>query len=125
MLLLQNITYLHPNRDLLFANINLTLNRHTKAALIGNNGAGKSTLLQIIAGVVPPSVGQLSVAPRLYHVPQIFGQFNKLTVAQALQIENKLKSLKEILEGKMTEENLLLLGDDWTIEERCQDALQY
>lgn len=125
MLLLQNITYLHPNRDLLFDNINLTLHRHSKAALIGNNGAGKSTLLQIIAGVLQPSAGQVSVEPRLYYVPQIFGQFNELTVAQALQIEGKLKSLKEILEGNMTEENSLLLGDDWTIEERCQDALRY
>jgi ATPase subunit of ABC transporter with duplicated ATPase domains len=125
MLILQNITYIHPNKDLLFDNINLTLNRHSKAALIGNNGAGKSTLLQIIAGVLQPSSGHVRVEATLYYVPQIFGQFNELTVAQVLQIEDKLKSLKEILEGNVTEENLNLLGDDWTIEERCQDALRY
>ncbi|MEO6282254.1 MAG: ATP-binding cassette domain-containing protein, partial [Dyadobacter sp.] len=41
----------HPNRDLLFTDINLAINRHDKIALIGNNGSGKSTLLQILAGI--------------------------------------------------------------------------
>ncbi|MDR1130003.1 MAG: ATP-binding cassette domain-containing protein, partial [Prevotellaceae bacterium] len=44
MLIIQNISYIHPNKDLLFDRINLTLNKHDKIALIGNNGVGKSTL---------------------------------------------------------------------------------
>lgn len=125
MLILQNLTYIHPNKDLLFDNINLSLNRHDKAALIGNNGTGKSTLLKIIAGVSQPSSGLARTDSKPYYVPQIFGQFNDLTVAQALQIEDKLTALKEILDGIVTEENLMLLNDDWTIEERCQQALAY
>ena len=125
MLTVQNLTYLHPNKDFLFDNINLNLSRHSKAALIGNNGIGKSTLLQIIAGVLRPTSGDLSIEASLYYVPQIFGQFNALTVAQALQVEDKLKSLREILAGDMNEENLSLLNDDWTIEDRCLDALRH
>src|SRR5690606_18664834 len=60
-----------------------------------------------------------------YYVPQVFGQFNDLSIAQALQVEDKLKALHEILEGNVTEENLTLLNDEWTIEERCQEALSY
>ena len=30
MLILQNISYTHPNKDLLFDNINLTVNNHDK-----------------------------------------------------------------------------------------------
>ncbi|WP_460620462.1 ATP-binding cassette domain-containing protein [Hymenobacter tenuis] len=45
MLLLQNLGYAHPNKDVLFEGLNLALNRHQKIALIGNNGVGKSTLL--------------------------------------------------------------------------------
>lgn len=125
MLLLQNLYYIHPNKDLLFDNINLTVNRQEKIALVGNNGVGKSTLLQIIAGGLQPGGGAVSIYSKPYYVPQIFGQFNDLTIAQALQVEHKLKALKEILSGHVTEANMTVLDDDWTIEERCNEALAY
>jgi len=125
MLILQNISYIHPNKDLLFDNINLAVNNHDKIALIGNNGSGKSTLLKIIASELQLSGGQLSVDTKPYYVLQIFGQYNHLTVAQALRIENKVNALKEILNGNVTEENYTFLDDDWTIEDRCNNALDY
>ena len=125
MLILQNISYIHPNKDLLFCNINLTVNNHEKVALIGNNGTGKSSLLRIIAGELQASSGQRSVDTHLCYIPQIFGQYNHLTIAQALKIEHKLNVLKDILNGNIAQENFTLLADDWTIEERCNDALQY
>ncbi|MGN6292611.1 MAG: ribosomal protection-like ABC-F family protein [Chitinophagaceae bacterium] len=125
MLIAQNISYIHPNKDLLFDNVNLTVNNHDKIALTGNNGTGKSTLLKIIAGVLPPAGGQLSVSSKPYYVPQIFGQYNHLTIAQALGIEEKLNALNGILTGNTTEENFRQLNDDWTIEDRCEQALNY
>jgi ATPase subunit of ABC transporter with duplicated ATPase domains len=123
MLAIQNISYTHPNKDLLFSNINLTVNNNDKIALIGNNGVGKSTLLKIIAKEQKPSDGQIIVDTEPYYIPQIFGQFNHLTMAQALRIENKLNALKDILNGNTSEGNFNLLNDDWTIEERCNEAL--
>jgi len=125
MFVLQNISYTHPNKEVLFNNLNLTVNKQEKTALIGNNGAGKSTLLKIIAKEVQPSSGQLIVDAEPYFVPQIFGQFNHLTIAQALRIEDKLNALTEILNGNATEENFNALNDDWTIEDRCKEALDY
>lgn len=125
MLILQNISYLHTNRDLLFDKITFTANQQEKIALIGNNGVGKSTLLKIIAGELQPSEGWIKTDANPYYIPQIFGQFNHFTIAQALQIEDKLNALKEILNGEVTEENLEILNDDWTIEERCNEALEY
>lgn len=125
MLILQNIIYTHPNKDILFDNLNLAVDNHEKIALIGNNGSGKSTLLKIIGGELHPSSGQLTVDAEPYYVPQVFGQYNHLTVAQALKVEDRLKALKEILNGNVTEENYTLLADDWTIEDRCNDALEY
>lgn len=124
-MILQNASYIHPNKDLLFSDIHLTVNDHEKVALIGNNGTGKSTLLKIIAGELQPSSGQRSVATPAYYIPQIFGQYNHLTISQALKIEHRLNALKEILNGNVTEENYALLDDDWTIEDRCNDALQH
>ena len=125
MVSVQNVSYFHPNKDLLFDDINFTVNKHDKMALIGNNGIGKSTLLKIISGELQPSQGLLRTSSKPYYIPQIFGQFNQLTIAQALQIEDKLNALHEILAGDVTETHLALLNDDWTIEERCQEALTY
>lgn len=125
MLILQNISYAYPNQNLLFDNISLTVNHHEKITLIGNNGSGKSTLLKLIARELKPLNGQIFVNTEPYFVPQIFGQYNHLTIGQALKVENKLNALQEILNGNVTTENYNLLDDDWTIEERCIDALKY
>lgn len=123
MLSLHDITYTHPDKELLFSNIHLVINAQEKTALIGNNGSGKSTLLKIIAGELIPSSGQLKTGAIPYYVPQVFGQFDQLTVAEALRVDSKIYALKEILAGNATEEHFNKLDDDWTIEERCQQAL--
>lgn len=125
MVILQGVAYTHPNRDLLFTDINLVINKHDKIALIGNNGVGKSTLLQILAGTLSPSKGLVKTEVKPYYVPQVFGQFNDYPIARALQVEDKLLALKEILGGNVTDHYLALLDDDWGIEERCRAALGY
>ena len=125
MLIIHNLAYIHANRELLFENINLTINRHDKVALAGNNGTGKSTLLKLIAGILQPSSGQIRTAAKPYYVPQLFGQFNHLSIAQALQVHEPLQALHEILDGRATEQNMALLNDDWAIEERCREALAH
>lgn len=125
MLTIQSLSYTHINKDVLFTGINLTVNNHEKIALIGNNGVGKSTLLKIIAKERTPSRGQVVLHTEPYYIPQIFGQYNQLTVSEALQVDNKLNALKQILKGNVSEENFNLLNDDWTIEARCNEALHY
>ncbi len=125
MLLLQHVSYIHPNRELLFNDLNLVVNQYDKIALIGHNGVGKSTLFRIITGALAISGGQCTIRTEPYCVPQAFGQFNELTVAEALGIDRKLQALSEILSGIVTEENLATLNDDWTLEERCREALFY
>lgn len=125
MLFLQGVTYAHPNRDVLFSHVNFTVSKQDKIALIGNNGAGKSTLLSILAGRLQPASGTAGADSKPYFVPQLFGQYNAQTVAEALGIHDKLLALKEILEGHLTDINLELLDDDWGIEERCQEAFEH
>src|SRR5690606_29556616 len=124
MLIIQNLSYIHPNKELLFSNINLTVNPNEKIALIGNNGVGKSTLLKIIAEALEPSAGISQAESKPYYIPQIFGQYNHLTIAEALGINKRLQALHDILNGNVSEENYDLLNDDWTIEERCNEALR-
>ena len=125
MLILQDLSYQHPNKDVLFSDINFTLNSQEKTALIGNNGSGKSTLLKIIAGELQPKSGTIKSDSNIYYIPQIFGQYNHLSIAEALNFDKKLNALKEILNGSVTEENMKILNDDWTIEDRIKEAFEY
>lgn len=125
MLTIHNLSYIHPDKELLFSNINATVAANEKIALIGNNGSGKSTLLKIITGILEPAGGAIRADTEVYYVPQIFGQYNHLTIAEALGVDRKLKALYEILNGSVSEKNYDVLNDDWEIEERCAQALKY
>lgn len=125
MFTIHDVSYRHPNRDLLFTDVNLMINKHDKVALVGSNGSGKSTLLEIMAGIRFPSEGHVKTLTPPYLVPQHFGQYNDTSVAAALKIEVRLNALKEILKGNVTDENLTLLNDDWSVENRCDEALHY
>lgn len=125
MLHLKNLSYSHSNKTVLFQNLHLHLQIKEKMAIIGNNGVGKSTLLKIIAGELFASGGQLKTSTEPYYIPQIFGQFNDWTIAKAMRVETKWKALQSILKGDVSELQLELLEDDWTIEDRCREALAY
>ena len=125
MLIIQNLAYTHANKELLFDGLSLSIRAQQKIALVGTNGSGKSTLLRLMAGLLVPSQGsvQLSAAP--YHVPQLLGQYDHLSIAGALGIAQKLNALHDILGGRMDEAALAALDDDWTIEERSAEALAH
>ncbi|WP_443938192.1 ABC-F family ATP-binding cassette domain-containing protein [Pedobacter sp. MW01-1-1] len=125
MLHLHNLSYIHPNGDLVFSTLHLALDKHEKIALIGNNGVGKSTLLKLVAQELLPSEGFISLEAEPYYVPQIFGQYNHLTISEALGIAEKINALTEILQGNTAEENFTALNDDWTIQERSAEALDF
>lgn len=89
----QKITYIHPDNQVLFKGIDLTINKGQKVALVGNNGSGKSTFLRILAGTLQAQEGKIIHPTPPYYVPQHFGQYDNLTVAQALRIDGKLEAL--------------------------------
>ena len=120
---IQQISYIHPDKEVLFSDLNFAISKGKKLGLVGNNGCGKSTLLQIIAGQLSPSSGVIVRPDDLYYIPQHFGQYDSLTIAQALQIEHKQQALHAILSGDASNENFVVLDDDWNIEERSIAAL--
>lgn len=107
----------------MFSALNLHINKNDKIALIGHNGSGKSTLLKILSGNISPSIGVLKAEVKPYYVPEVSGQYNHCTVAEALAVADKLNAFYEILDGQATESNLEILNDDLTIEERCKESL--
>ena len=95
------LCYVHADKEPLFQNINLIVNTGQRLALVGNNGTGKSTLLRIIEGNLKPSSGEVVCSSRPYYIPQHFGQFDNLTVAEALRVDDRIKALHAILEGRL------------------------
>ena len=120
---IQQISYIHPDKEVLFSDLNFAISKGQKLGLVGNNGCGKSTLLQIIAGQLSPSSGVIVRPDDLYYIPQHFGQYDSLTIAQALRIERKQQALHAILSGDASNENFVVLDDDWNIEKRSIAAL--
>ncbi len=120
---IQSVTYMHPDKDVLFSNVSFSMEKGEKVALIGNNGSGKSTLMQLITKELSPSEGEVICLEPPYYIPQHFGQFNHLTIAGALRIEGKIQALHAILQGDVSVEHFTVLDDDWDIEEKAVAAL--
>lgn len=124
-IIVYNLSYIHPDKEILFQHINFSLSSGQKASLIGNNGSGKSTLLRILGGELNASEGEISYSEKPYYIPQHFGQYDHLTISQALRVDDKLRALYAILNGDVSVDNLDSLNDDWDIENRIKTVLQY
>lgn len=57
-------------------NISFQLKKGETLAIIGKNGSGKSTLLKIIAGVLTPSMGEISVNGKITSLIELGAGFN-------------------------------------------------
>jgi len=122
-LTIKALTYLHPDNEALFLELNLTVNKGEKAALVGINGVGKSTLLQLIAGRISPTSGEITFTEKPWYVPQHLGEYDGLTIANALNVDKKLAALQAILDGSADPEYFTDLDDDWEIEKKVESAL--
>ncbi|MEZ2443589.1 ABC-F family ATP-binding cassette domain-containing protein [Chitinophaga sp. RCC_12] len=120
----QQLSYQLPSGQYLFQDVSFTLHKGYRAAIAGPNGAGKSTLLKIIAGQETASSGTVRTTAPCYYVPQHFGHFNTLTVAQAAGTAQKVQALELILQGDTSPHLYDILGDDWDIAARSEAAFE-
>jgi ABC-2 type transport system ATP-binding protein len=87
-------------------------------AIIGPNGAGKTTLLSILAGLQPPTSGEVSRGPReVGWVPQQAAVYGKLSVRENLALFAKLEKVAD--PGAAVDRMLDLTG----LRERAGDPL--
>lgn len=123
-IIVSDISFHYPNQDNLLDHLSFSVQQNRKVALIGNNGAGKSTLLKLLAGVLQPSSGSIQWASKPYYIPQQLGSTN-LTVVEAIGIEKEIEALEAINNGSIDQAYYDLLDNNWDIESRCRQALNY
>lgn len=124
-IVVKQLSYIHSDRVSLFYNIEFSVSAGQKVSLVGNNGSGKSTLLRILASEIEPDSGEVLIDNNLlYYVPQHFGQYEDLSIAEALKIDAKINALNAIVNGDASQSNFDILNDDWDIEEKAINALQ-
>lgn len=93
------------NRRKIFSNINFTLHEKESMAITGRNGSGKSTLLKIIAGVLSPTKGDISLSvenkdipmhdwfTRIGFVAPYLRMYEEFTAAENLRLFSKIRGL--------------------------------
>src|SRR4051812_516829 len=101
-----------PDGTTVFENLSLAV-APGRAGLIGSNGSGKSTLLRLIAGVLAPTGGSITVSGQVGYLPQDVSLAPGLTVDAALGIGEARRALRAIESGEAAEEHFAVVGDDW------------
>jgi NitT/TauT family transport system ATP-binding protein len=65
-----NLHYFTPEKETqALSNINLAIPKGEFVAIVGSSGCGKSTLLSLIAGLIQPSTGTVSVEGKVVNAP--------------------------------------------------------
>lgn len=123
-IIISDLAYHYPNQNNLFEHISFSVEKQSKMSIVGNNGVGKSTLLKLLAGELLPTAGSITKSSQPYYIPQHTGSINK-TVAEVLQISDKLRAMEAIIAGSVSQADYDTLADDWTIESRYESAISY
>ncbi|HJC61823.1 MAG TPA: ATP-binding cassette domain-containing protein [Candidatus Dietzia intestinigallinarum] len=121
-LVLSDVAFAFPDDTPFFSGLNLTIGPGL-TTLVGRNGTGKSTLFTLIAGVLSPASGSITVdgagPSDVAYVPQLLADAPaQRTLADELGVGGRLAALARIEAGQGDDDDFALLGDDWSISER-------
>lgn len=116
-IILKNISYKIPNGTKIFDELSFSFNPEL-TGLVGQNGIGKSTLAKIIEKEMIPESGNVEVFGKVKYLPQNFSELSGKTVADVFLIKEKYDALKRLEEGIGNKNDLLILDDDWELENR-------
>ena len=118
-IILSQLSYQFAQGQWLFQNLNFTLS-NKKVGLVGANGIGKSTLLRLIHQELVPTSGKISTQQTIAKLPQDFLEFQDQSVIEVLGVKAQLQALYQIIEGKGTEQDYVILNENWDIEEKLE-----
>jgi ATPase subunit of ABC transporter with duplicated ATPase domains len=121
-IVLSGLSFSWPDDTLVFDHVSATF-PGGRTGLVAPNGSGKTTLLKLVAGVLKPSAGSVSVDGVLGYLPQDLPLSGEPSVAEILGIAPVLRALAAVESGDVGEEHFTTIGTDWDIEERTRAQL--
>lgn len=120
----EGLSFHLPGRtDPLFSDLTLTLPQAAHA-LVGRNGVGKSVLARILAGLLHPSGGTLAGPDKVGYLAQHNRTDDTQTIAGYLGVADKLTALDRLQQGRADPEDIVTVGDDWTLAEDLAAAME-
>jgi ATPase subunit of ABC transporter with duplicated ATPase domains len=118
----RHLTCTLPDGQTPFHHLNLQLDQRA-TGLTGRNGSGKSLLAALIAGVSPPSQGEVHHAVPVAYLPQHPDVTATPDVAALSGHGAVLNALRRLEEGHGTPQDVERAEGQWDLRERLQQAL--
>ena len=121
-IVLTDLSFSLPNGRVVLSKLSASFNPGL-TGLIGANGSGKSTLLRLIAGVLRPTSGSVTVTGEFGYLPQNLTLDGGTTVASLLGIAPVRDAIRAIEAGSVDPAAFDAVGDDWDAEDRAREWL--
>ena len=121
-IVLTDLSFSLPNGRVVLSKLSASFNPGL-TGLIGANGSGKSTLLRLIAGVLRPTSGSVTVTGEVGYLPQNLTLDGDTTVASLLGIASVRDAIRAIEAGSVDPAAFDAVGDDWDAEDRAREWL--
>lgn len=115
---LHDVTFAWPDGAVALDHVSGAFGRG-RTGLTGLNGAGKSTLLRLVAGLLTPTSGRITLSGTADYLPQRLTLEVEATVADLLGITPVVRALRAIESGDVDPAHFDVVGDDWDVEERA------
>ncbi|GAA1734452.1 ABC-F family ATP-binding cassette domain-containing protein [Isoptericola hypogeus] len=115
---LNDLTFSWPDGATPIAGVSGAFSRG-RTGLVGLNGTGKSTLLRLVAGLLRPTSGSVSVSGTADYLPQRLTLDTGATVADLLGVRDVVDAVRAITDGDVRPELFDVVGDAWDVEERA------
>lgn len=112
--IIQNLNFHIPNTNVQFTDVNLSFS-NKKYGLVGDNGIGKSTFFKLIAGMILPHSGQITV-PSFSYLQQ--EPTKNQSIQDILEITPIIQALKRIEAGHIDPEDFDLVQLHWDLKQK-------
>jgi ATPase subunit of ABC transporter with duplicated ATPase domains len=123
LLAAMGITLAYPGHDALWPELDLSLHSGRRYGLVGANGGGKSTLLALLMGRLAPSRGVIHRRGSMAWLRQDEAIASEACVVDLLGLGAKLRALRALANGDLTDDYHAVIGEDWDAEARAEHAL--
>lgn len=110
-IVVSRLAYAHPGGELLFSDVSFRISPGESVGLVGSNGVGKSTLLRVLAGILPPDEGEVSVGGIVAYMPQDVGAAGDQRTVRKLLLSLAPLAVRNAGERVLNAEAKLAAGD--------------